>query len=349
MTAPQILTPEDPRWDDLVGRTDHTFHHLAAYHRLAEAQGDGTARMLVHGDDDTFVAWPHLLSTVPGDAAAVDATSVYGYTGLLAHGAVDDALLADAWAGFRDAWAQQGVVTLFTRFHPVLETSSLAEGFAGAVPTPGGELVSIGRTVSIDCRPDRETRRASYHKELRYDVRRAERDGVAVHHDEAGESLETLVGLYEATMDRNTAGERHRFSIDYFRGLREALGDRAHLACATVGDEIAAVLLFVVEHGHAEAHLTGVDERFLRHSPLKLLIDATVDLSRDLGARELHLGAGRGGGDDPLFDFKARFSPHHHDFVLGRWVLDAAAYRRLCKESGCASTSWFPPYRAETS
>ena len=117
------------------------------------------------------------------------------------------------------------------------------------------------------------------------------------------------------------------------------------MAVARVDGALAGGLLFTVHGEIAQAHLTGTDTRFRRLSPQKALIDGSAELARGLGARWLHLGAGRGGREDSLFDFKRRFASAEHDFVLGRWILDAEAYRELSAGFE-GEVAFFPAYRA---
>jgi hypothetical protein len=64
------------------------------------------------------------------------------------------------------------------------------------------------------------------------------------------------------------------------------------------------------------------------------------------GDRVIHLGGGRGGSNDSLFAFKARFSPRRHEFYTGRWVLDPRRYDRLAQLAPDPDPGYFPPYRA---
>lgn len=338
-----ILDADDPRWDDLVARAPHDFHHLSGYHRLAESAGEGKARLYVYGSKDRFLAWPALVRPLSGDL--YDATSVYGYTGPVGVGFDARSARQAAWSAFRAAWSKERIVTLFTRFHPVLANHDICDGFHGAETPPGGELLPLGRSVSIDLSLSLEDRRAGYPQALRQEVKRAERNGLEVTLDSEWRHFRSFVSFYRDTMRRNDASDRYLFSDEYFAALRRALGDRAHLVVATVEDEVAGALLLVLEDGIATAHLTGLNPSFTWLSPLKPLLDRSCDLAHELGARLLHLGAGRGGSEDKLFDFKARFSPIRHEFVAGRFVLDAAANARLMRGRDPRSR-FFPAYRA---
>ena len=343
----RLLRPDDPAWDEWIGRTAHDFHHRAAYHAFAERMGEGRALLAVHGERDRFVAFPYLLRDAGGGGA--DATSVYGYTGPVGPGLEDEDARAAAWAAFRAAWRGQGLASLFARFHPVLGNARHAAALRGEEAPPGGEVATLGRSVSMDATLPEAERRAIYPQPLRQDVKRAERDGLTVERDAGWHRFGTFAALYRRTMERNGASGRYLFSDRYLEGLREALAPDAHLLVALREGRVAGALLLVVHGGLATAHLTGIDDALSRYSPLKLLIDRACDHARELGATRLHLGAGRGGAEDALFRFKGRFSPTRHPFAVGRWILDRRAYARMTERAGVdpdAARAFFPAYRA---
>lgn len=346
MTEPTLLlSPSDHDWDRWVQRAPHDFCHLAAYHAFAESMAEGRAHMVVHGAPNRFIAWPYLVRPIEADLS--DAGSVYGYAGPIGVGAMDSVFLERAWAEFRAIWAQQGLITLFTKFHPLLGNHRLCAEFRGAAPQPGGELTHLGRSVSMDLALDRAARRCGYPQVLRQEIKESERNGLVIEEDHDWSSYPRFAELYRGTMRNNAAESRYMFSDAYFAALRRSLAGIAHLAVARVDGDLAAVLLFTVCGDIAEAHLTGVNPEYRALSPLKGLIDGVADIARTHGATRLHLGAGRGGHEDTLFSFKARFSRDRHDFCIGGWILDADAHHMLVRaRGGVSSPGFFPAYRA---
>lgn len=343
----RVLSASDPEWDAWLQLAPHDFYHIAAYHAFAESVGEGRPAMAVHGAKEQFLAWSYLVRDIDGTHA--DANSVYGYSGPTGRGLDDEAFLARAWSGLREMWAGQEIVTLFTRFHPLLGNERHCRGFQGADATPGGKILHLGRSVSIDLEDDCETRRSKYRQVLRQDIKRAEREGLMVEHDRDWRNYSTFIDLYLATMRRNDATESYLFSQVYFDNLTEALDGVAHLAVAQIEGEVAATMLFTVYNGIAEAHFTGTDRAHNKLSPLKGLIDGVADIARALGAKRLHIGAGRGGSEDSLYEFKSRFSPLRHDFRIGRWILDREANAELTERSPGGHSGFFPAYRAPAS
>ena len=350
-----LLGSADPEWDEVLDRSVCDFYHRRSYHALAEAEGEGEAHLAVFGNGVCCLAWPYLRRRIE-DSGWYDATCVYGYTGPVLAG-FDDAkgidrasFLADAWRALNGVWAEQQIVSVFTRFHPLLENAQFAQGFEGAAAGPAPALSTLGRTASMDLRLTQDARLAGYDKETRYEIRRARRMGLEVHVDSDFARLDDLIALYNETMLRNGAEERYFFSRRYFEQLVQGLGKRARLLVATFRDGIAGLLLVVVDGPFAQAHITGIAEQHLKLSPLKALLDAAADTAKALGATWLHLGAGRGGAEDELFEFKRRIARLEHRFIIGRWVVNQARY---CELAGIDSTSpdarepkFFPAYRA---
>jgi hypothetical protein len=342
----RLIAASDAEWDEWVRKAPHDFYHRAAYHAFAERMGEGTAWLAVHGSARQFIAWPYLVR--PAGTSDVEATSVYGYTGPTGIGLEDEEFRRRSWTALLDLWAKQGVVALFTRFHPLLENGRHCVDFHGAAPVPGGEVLHLGQSVVMDLSISRETRRMSYSKILRQEIKGAERAGITVGEDPDWCQYRTFGALYRETMQKNLASNSYMFSDGYLDALRESLTGCAHLAVAAVEDDVAAVMIFTVSGTIAQAHLTGINPRQKKLSPLKVLIDHVADLAAARGAQWLHLGAGRGGFEDSLFAFKARFSHHRRDFRVGRWILDAERYASLAYASGIDSSSestYFPIYR----
>ncbi len=348
----EILRPEDKGWDTWLARAPHDFYHSAAYHAFAQRMGEGRAYLAVYGTTQHFLAWPYLINAING-SQKMDASSVYGYSGPFGIGLEDQAFRARAWDAMRAVWAEQRLVTLFTRFHPILGNQGYCETMRAVPVLHGNELLLLGRSVSIDLSLSREQRRSAYPKILRQEIQAAERAGLVVALDESWKQYAAFAELYRATMLKNRAQQRYLFSPQYFEALRAALAGDAHLAVVEQNGELAAALLFTVRGPIAQAHLTGVNPAFHALSPLKCLLDGVADIARDLGATLLHLGAGRGGKEDSLYKFKSRFSALRHDFVIGRWVLDGTAYHALLAGrevnvggEAAAAAGFFPAYRA---
>jgi hypothetical protein len=356
----ELLTPTDPAWDDRLAVAQRDIYHLAGYHAYAAGSGEGEPMLIVVGNRERMLAWPYLLRRIdgvegPAGTDASDVTSVYGYPGPIAWGCQPgDSFLASAWQEILDIWRQQRVVSVFTRFHPLLGNAALAADFAAPTDRTGmpPPLVPSGPTVSIDCRLDDGSARSRYAKVLRQEIDAARRAGLVTEVDDDWSEIETFTRLYGETMQRSGAGAEYMMGLSDVSRLREALGGRLHLLVTRWNDDVGAACLFTELNGIVQAHLAGTNEDLRHLSPLKVLLDDARSWARSRGDHVLHLGGGRAGKEDSLFAFKARFSPNRHAFHTGRWILEPRLYRELVaarwRSLGvCIGTEkgYFPAYR----
>jgi lipid II:glycine glycyltransferase (peptidoglycan interpeptide bridge formation enzyme) len=263
----------------------------------------------------------------------------------------DNDFLGKAWDLISSTWQEQGLITMFSSLHPILENFKLCESFKTGTASVDEGCFRLGESVSIDLKVSPENRLAAYKKQFRQDIKRSLKRGLKVEQDEQWSGFDTFVRLYRASMANFNADERYWYSAGDLQKLIDALGDKCCLTVIRIEGEIAAALMMVIHDDIAQAHLTGIDERFKAHSPLKLLLHESANIASDLGANVLHLGAGLGGKEDSLFKFKAQYSKCRHNFVVGRWVIDETQYQLLNEKNvpeldSSTPSAFFPRYRA---
>jgi hypothetical protein len=354
-----LISADDPQWPALLARTDHDFFHTAAYHGLWDRFGHGRALLAVYGTPDKFVAWPYLLTPIepPGSDACADVTSVYGYTGPITYNCADDSVFsASAWLRLLECWRDQKVVSVFARMHPILANDGVIASMAAGGAASGPGLVYHGETVGIPLDAPEEETWCNYHKKLRQELRRSQRLGLESVCDPEWRYLQEFLALYYATMERNHAAAFYFFSPDYFESLRQALGEHGGLVVTRYQGQAVAACLMIDYQGIASTHLSASDPKFERQlSPSKLLLHDTQLWARRRRNRVLHLGGGRGSSnEDPLFCFKAAYSPHRYRFSTGRWILNQATYDELSRvrweqarqSEAELAAGFFPEYRA---
>ena len=264
------------------------------------------------------VVYPFLLRRLGGGRC--DITSAYGYGGPLGSG---------NWRGaFRDACREQGVVSEFIRFHPLLQNQRDLEDV---------ELRPVQDTVTVDTRLDDEGLLAQMQPTARNKLRKAERRGVRA---EESRDLGRFHDLYQETMQRADAHEAYLFDGAYFAGL-DRLGDRLLML-----DAGCAAALFICGGGAMHYHLSGSTAEGRRDAATNLLLWEAMRHARERGLQTLHLGGGLRAGD-ALATFKQSVGAGRAPYVQGRAVHDPDAYRALCQEAGVPEQGeFFPAYRA---
>jgi hypothetical protein len=351
-----ILT-DDPQWDDWLDRTDDDIYHRPGYHRFHEKTAAGSARLIVIEQGAQALLWPYLERQVSNvrelsDISAIDVDSVYGYPGPLFVGKrPTEAFLALAWRTLNTHWRDQGVVSVFTRFHPLLGNAELAQRFSDVA---GNGVRLLGETVSMDLRLTEEEALRGYKRDLRRDIAVARRAGMTSRVDPDWDGLEAFSLMYEATVRRNGIDPRMSFSAEDFRQLRTEVGSELHMFVTELDGEPASATLVTEHRGIVQAHLGGSHDGMRAYAPDKVHLDDIRRWASDRGNSVFHIGGGRGAAADSLLYFKGRFSGRRHPFHVGRWVIDRAAYQQLesirRERAGLAGLEpdpdFFPAYRA---
>jgi hypothetical protein len=339
--AGEIVGPCSPRWSAVLSRVWHEVYQLPEYVAFDADLVSGRPSAFVFENDGGVFLLPFVIREIPGTGRC-DAVSPYGYPGPLSD-RTDPPFWRQALASLRQTLVQEGLVSLFVRLDPLMPVplEALSEF---------GTLMRHGATVSIDLRLTREEWWPQLRKDHREAINRSIRLGRVSVMDDWG-YLDEFVSLYEETMTRVHAAPEYFFDQDYFRDLRDAVGERAHLM--TVLDEdhhpVAGSVLLTTG-GIMQAHLAGSRTTRRREEPFPFMIHEAVRWGRSYGCTAFQLGGGVGGQEDSVFDFKKGFSPNRHDFHTLRIVLDAEAYREMALKADptadpCDHRGFFPRYR----
>lgn len=335
---------DQARWDALILRFRHDFHHLPGYVRLEAARigGHGHAVFVRDRVGGHEALLPLILRPLPsGDG--VDAISPYGYPSPV-FSTSEPAFMAACVGAFVQALRERGVASAFLRLHPLLDAPESAMAEVGA-------LVEHGPTVWIDLEADEATQWAGYRATHRNLIRRAKREGQRVVFDDAFARLDEFFAIYAQTMVRVDA-DWAEFGLDYLRGLAEVLRGRGYLAFVEHEDEVIGAGIFTSVSGIVQYHLSGTANAWLQASPNRLMLDEVRRRQAARGDWRMHLGGGVFTREDALFQFKRGFSPLRSRFVSWRLIADERAYARECEgwraRGGVPELagSFFPLYRA---
>jgi hypothetical protein len=347
MTTIKTLTTQDAiEWMHTLARcARYDFYHLPEYHVIAEENGEGTGRLFVYEEGAYTIALPLLLRDL--EANRKDATSVYGYAGpVCSHDGVPDAVVRNFQAALARKLRDLGIVTLFSRLHPLLSQQSLLAGL--------GQF-QLSTTVSIDLTLDPAVQAAKFRKDHKAGIRKLRKLGITVVDDVEGRYLDDFIRIYHETMRRVDARGWYFFSPTYFHRLWETLRSHGHLFVCLQQQRVISAGLFMTCQGIIQYHLSGSLNEALKIAPMKLLLDEVRLWGTQQGFHVLHLGGGTSADpNDSLLHYKLGFSDRTHKFSTWRWVLAQGAYDQLCLERAQwneqqhlqpASADFFPAYR----
>jgi hypothetical protein len=348
-----LPTSRNAEWREVLEATEgHDFCHLPEYHRVSEHYGEGRAHLFVWREAGCTIAFPLLIRPINPSTPDgwKDATSVYGYGGPVASpGAVPPAVSRHFQEAVQNALGQMGVVSAFSRLHPLLNQHALLEGL--------GEMRLRGQTVSIDLTQTEEAQWAGYHKKCRNSIRKLQLAGYVGYHDRAMKYLPQFVEVYHETMRRVGAQRAYFFDLEYFQTLAREMGPALHLFVVLRGEDVASATLGTLAGGIMQDFLGGSRDAFLKLSPDRLAVDTERRCARELGAKVLHLGGGVGLQEDSVFQYKARFSDRRHSFSTWQCILLPEVYTELCQSRARSNEAqglralhpdYFPAYRCPT-
>jgi hypothetical protein len=346
----EVWTPRDRGWGELLDRLPHDIFHRPEYHLLSGLGHQGSPYLFSYREDDGgLFLWPYLMRPIAGTEYS-DVSSVYGYAGPLATGGEEFA--RRAWQALLDSWRLQGVVSAFTRFHPLIGNAELFSNMRCESAAEG--LISEGSTVSIDLTLPSAEQVRRYQKVLRQEIRKSRALGFVTSEDVDWTEVAGFVRVYRETMARRNSRDEYLVDEAWVEEFRRSLGTKARLFVTRWDGEVAAALIAIEYRPFLHAHLTGINSDMASHSPLKVLLDDVREWGAQRSLRSFHLGGGLGGREDSLFQFKRRFSPVTHVFQTGRWIVDPFQYEELkCAHrenllrSGyrIGNPQYFPAYR----
>lgn len=358
------LDASDIQWQELLQDFDHDFYHLPGYVSLEAHRLEGYPEALYVREGEHCFFLPYILrstaSVLPdylAEAAPFDIVSPYGYPSFLLSAAAchSPEFIQAAFQAAIAFWQERRICSAFLRLHPLLLAGLSTESKA-ALTKLG--LTDNGETVAIDLSLSTEELEAQTSSKHRNNVRRVIRENFVVRWGSLEQDLAEFVEIYTETMARVNATQSYFFDEAYFRQLAIALKDKLHL-CIVEQNGITACASLVTETcGVVQYHLSGSRTEMMKFSPNKLMLTAMRDWAKARGNRWLHLGGGLGGSTtDPLFQFKALFSPLRFSFETIRLVINENQYEQLIHERGkCTGagpeellkTGFFPAYRAST-
>jgi Acetyltransferase (GNAT) domain len=309
-------------WDELLARLGCADAYLLRAYVEASCVLDPGEPMLLEHDG---VVMACIVRAINGTAS--DVTTPYGYGGPVGTGS------HDRFYELYEEWCRErGIVSTFTRYHPLLENYGSAPHASYSSPTVGwpldGDLL------------------AGMHGKHRNVVRKAQKAGVAVDVTAAPDDLSAFAALYEQTMERQDAAGYYFFPLEYWERLTALGGNLVRFDALAEGEAVASALCLRGDRWlHYHLGATADSARDLSASNLLLYTAALWGQAQHL--EEFHLGGGAGGKEDSLFAFKERFSPSaRREFWVGKAVHDEAAYRRLSGGAEIDYDGFFPAYRA---
>lgn len=333
----------------------YDIYHSPDYHLLAEYQKEGEAFLFFMRCAEGYAALPFLIrrvSEINGleDYSYLDATSVYGYPGIVSSVKKNDdgssLFRIKFQKGLLKVLSEMGVVSFFSRLNPLFSTSWMFESI--------GDIIQLGNTVAVDLLQPENLQIKGMSKGHRYDIRKMRSEGVVVKEDKNFEYLDDFIKIYNETMNNSGAIDYYYFPKEYYLKCKELLGDSIKLFIAQKDHLTISASMFLLKNEIIQYHLSGTPRKYLIYGGAKAILDAVRQYGAQHGYKWLHLGGGVGSKEDTLFRFKAGFSKIRFQFEIVKAIINPKLYTQLVNQKNIWAESnnfqkqfegYFPYYR----
>lgn len=344
MNSFSVVDANDVYWDkSLLGSKQYDFYHTSCYHLLEKT---GTPYLFVAKSHNDFIALPLILRKIE-DTPYWDCTSAYGYCGPVSNLDFQD-IPEELFSYFRTQLNQyfrdNNIISAFSRLHPLI----IGDG----VFLDMGEVKAINQTVAISLKLSPEEQRMQYRKSNKSEINQLRgKKGFEIKIADSEAEIRKFTEIYQETMTRVEARENYFFDFDYFNSFLNNNCFSSKLLLAMKDGALTAGAIFTITNNIMQYHLAGTTEKYIRDTPMKLIIDHARILGNELKLEYLHLGGGVGGSDeDPLFKFKSGFSDKRCVYRVWQYIADEEKYKEVCElkiGNKRVNGNYFPLYRAD--
>ena len=333
-------------WDSIVRSfSKHDTYWLSGYVKAFLLRGEGEPLLFYYNSETTkginvvmkrdVANCPHFEGKLPSNVY-FDLSTPYGYGGWLIEGERTEELFAayDKWC------VDNGVISEFVRFHPVLENHINADAAYDVMP--------LGATVTMDLSSP-ETIWANITSKNRNVIRKAQKNGVKIYNGRYPEIYKEFREIYDRTMDKDNADKYYYFEDEFYRSVLEDLPYNAQVFYAVYEEKVIAAAIFLATNNMMNYHLSGARQEFAYLAPTNLLLYEVALWGHYNGYKSLYLGGGVGSAEDSLFKFKKAFYRHDdlHGFYIGKKIFNHERYDELVNmRADLNESGFFPKYRA---
>lgn len=331
-------------WDEIVRSFEnHDIYYLSGYVKAFQIHGDGTPQLLYYEQDGLRAIYVYMKRKTAIEGI-FDSITPYGYGGVLFEGDISEANLKAFWNTYVQKMREENIVDNFVRYHPVL---------ANAVPMKVvSEVIDLGKTVAFHL-DSPEVIWQNIVPKNRNMIRKAEKNGVEIHHAADSTLFKDFVRIYNATMDKDNAEEYYYFGDDFYKSIHEDLNGHYEMFYATYEGKIIAMSIILFANKQMHYHLSGSVLEYRNLAPSNLLLYKAALWGCEQGFKTFHLGGGVGSGEDNLYKFKAAFNREsNYQFSIAKMIFNQVIYDELVQKrknedlNFNEESKFFPLYRS---
>lgn len=339
-----IGTSQLKLWDEIVcSFSEYDVYYLSGYVHAFQIHGDGEPQLLFYEHEGLRAIYVYMKRKTAIEGW-YDSITPYGYGGVLFEGDTTEGNLKAFWDAYVQKMKDESIVCNFVRYHPVL---------ANAVPMKVvSDVIDLGKTVAFHL-DSPEVIWQNIVPKNRNMIRKAERNGIEIHHAADMSLFKDFVQIYNTTMDKDNAEEYYYFSDEFYKSIHEDLDGHYEMFYATYEGKIIAMSIMLFANKQVHYHLSGSVLEYRNLAPSNLLLYKAALWGYEHGYKTFHLGGGVGSGEDNLYKFKAAFNRESdYKFSIAKMIFDQEKYDALVAERAARdpgfdmASNFFPLYRS---
>ena len=331
-------------WDSVVRSfQEHDVYYLSGYVRAFQLHGDGDPQLLFYEQDSLRAIYVYMKRTTAIEGW-FDSITPYGYGGVLFEGDTSEENLKAFWDAYVQKMKDENIVCNFVRYHPVLANAVLMKEVS--------DVIDLGKTVAFHL-DSPEVIWQNIVPKNRNMIRKAEKNGIEIHHAADMALFKDFVQIYNATMDKDNAEEYYYFGDEFYKSIHEDLDGHYEMFYATYEGKIIAMSIMLFANKQMHYHLSGSILEYRNLAPSNLLLYKAALWGCEHGYKTFHLGGGVGSGEDNLYKFKAAFNRESdYQFSIAKMIFDQEKYDALVAERAGRDpefnkeSKFFPLYRS---
>lgn len=332
------------QWDDIVRSfSGYDVYYLSGYVKAFLIHGDGDPQLFYYEQDGLRAIYVYMKRKTAVEGW-YDSITPYGYGGVLFEGDTSDANLEAFWNAYVQKMKEESIVCNFVRYHPVLANAGPMKVLS--------EVIDLGKTVALDL-DSPEVIWQNIVPKNRNMIRKAEKNGIEIHHAADMDLFKDFVQIYNTTMDKDNAEEYYYFGEEFYKSIHEDLNGHYEMFYATYEGKIIAMSIMLFANKQMHYHLSGSVLEYRNLAPSNLLLYKAALWGCEQGYKTLHLGGGVGSGEDNLYKFKAAFNRESdYQFSIAKMIFDHEKYDALVAERANRDpefnkeSRFFPLYRS---
>jgi hypothetical protein len=335
---------EAGKWDACIKSFEEwDVYYLSGYVKAFHIHGDGEPYLLYYQDNGLRAIYVYMRreTALPG---VYDSVTPYGYGGVLFDGNTSEEKLMAFWQAYVKKMQDEGIVDNFVRYHPVLKNAAPMKELSN--------VIDLGKTIVIDLTsPD--VIWGNIISKNRNMIRKAEENGITIHHGKSLQLFKKFRRIYKATMDRDNADDYYYFDETFFESIHRDLKGNYEIFYAVLNDEIIAMSIILYGNRQMHYHLSGSMKEYSYLPPSNLLLYKAALWGYEQGFKTFHLGGGVGSHEDNLYKFKAAFNRNSdYQFSIGKEIFVQEKYDELValrvkqEPDFQPDSNFFPLYRS---